>query len=98
MRLLLYKRIFGRIKHTCGLIEADVLDSEVTEEIKQELSVVTECNRTVVGITLFNQNMTVETSHLGDSEDTDTAKGTSRNIEDLTLCDVCAEISVAVAL
>ena len=94
----LYKRILGRIHHAGRLIESDVLNAEVTEEVEQELSVVTECNRTVVGITLFNQNVTVEASHLGNCENTDTAEGTCRNIEDLALCDVCTELSLAVAL
>lgn len=52
----------------------------------------------VVRIALFNQNVTIEASHLGDSEDTDTTKGTCMNVKDLTLCDICAENSVAVAL
>lgn len=58
----------------------------------------TECNRAMVRITLFNQDVTIETSHFGNSENTDTTKGTSRNIEDFTLCDICTEITVAVAL
>ena len=93
IRVLLYEWIFSGIQHADGLVEADILDTEVTEEIEQELSIVTECYCAVVRIALFNQNVTVEATHLRNCEDTDTAEGTSRNIKDLTLCDVCAELS-----
>lgn len=92
------ERVLGRIHHASGLVEADILDTEVTEQVEEELSVVAESYCAVVRIALFNQNVTIEASHLGDSEDTDTTKGTCRNVKDLTLCDICAENSVAVAL
>ena len=52
--LLLNKGVLGRIQHALGLVESDVLDTEVTEQVKQELSVVAERYRAVVRITLLN--------------------------------------------
>ena len=52
--LLLNEGILGRIQHALGLVESDVLDTEVTEQVEQELSVVAERYRAVVRITLLN--------------------------------------------
>ena len=52
--LLLNEGVLGRIQHTLGLVESDVLDTEVTEQVEQELSVVAERYRAVVRITLLN--------------------------------------------
>ena len=52
--LLLNEGVLGRIQHALGLVESDVLDTEVTEQVEQELSVVAERYRAVVRITLLN--------------------------------------------
>lgn len=52
--ILLNEGVLGRIQHALGLVESDVLDTEVTEQVEQELSVVTERYRAVVRITLLN--------------------------------------------
>ena len=52
--LLLNKGVLRRIQHALGLVESDVLDTEVTEQVEQELSVVAERYRAVVRITLLN--------------------------------------------
>ena len=57
-----------------------------------------ESNCTVVRISLLNQNMAIESAHFGDSEYCDTAEGTGRNVEDLTLCNVAAELALGIAL
>ena len=58
----------------------------------------TECNGTVVRISLLDEHVTIETSHLLDCEDCDTAEGTGRYVEDLALSDVGNKLAVAVAL
>ena len=53
-----------------------------------------EGNGTMVREVLLDQYVTIETSHLGDSEDTDTAEGSGRYGKYLTLCNVCAQLVV----
>lgn len=54
INLLLYERVLRRIHHAGRLVESDILNAEVTEQIEEELSVVTKRNCAVVRITLFN--------------------------------------------
>ena len=68
--LLLCEWVFCFVKHTLRLIEADILYSEITEYIVDSLSVVSECNSTVMREVSLNKNVTVETSHFLDSENT----------------------------
>ena len=58
----------------------------------------TECNGTVVRISLLDEHVAIEASHLLDSEDCDTTEGTGRYVENLALSDVGNKLSVAVAL
>ena len=57
-----------------------------------------EGNGSVVRIALLDEDVTIEASHLGDCEDTDTTERTCGNIEYFTLGDVRAEIALRVAL
>ena len=91
-------RILGRIRKGLRLIVSDVLDSEELEYFEECLSVVTECNSTVVRISLLDEHVTIEASHFLDGEDCDAAEGTGRNVEDLALSNVGNELAVAVAL
>jgi len=59
---------------------------------------VTECHSAVMRISLLDEYVTIEASHLLDSEDCDTTEGTGRYVEDLALSDVGNKLSVAVAL
>ena len=58
----------------------------------------TECNCTVVRESALDENVTIESCHFRNSEDSDTTEGTCLDIEDLTFCDVGNEFSVTVAL
>ena len=64
------------------------------EYLEQSLSVMSECNGTVMRVIALDQYVTIETSHLGNSENTDTAEGSGRNGKDFTLCNVSAQLAV----
>ena len=51
----------------------------------------TESNRSVMREVLADENMAIETSHLGDSEYADAAERPSRNRKNLALCNISAE-------
>ena len=57
-----------------------------------------ECDRRVVGIVLFDENVPVEPAHLGDAEDADRTEGSRLDGEDFALCDVGAELRVGCRL
>ena len=57
----------------------------------------TECNGAVVRVTLLDQNMEVETAPLMDAEDCNAAEGAGSNRQDLALCNVGAQDTLAVA-
>ncbi len=63
--LLLCKRIFCGIRQALGLVVGNVRNAEELEHFKQRLAIVTEGNGTVVRVALLNQDMAVETAHLG---------------------------------
>ena len=90
--------ILGGVGQVSGLVISDVSDAKVLEDLIQSLAAVGEGHGAVVGITLLDQNMTVETAHVTDGEDTDAAEGTGLDGQDLTLGDIGAEIAFAVAL
>lgn len=62
----LCERILRRIRQRCRLVVIDVLhrNPNILKYLKQSLSVMSECNRSVMRIILLDQNVTVETSHL----------------------------------
>lgn len=72
--LLLCKRIFCGIRQARGLVVGNVRNAEELEHFKQRLAIVTEGNGTVVRVALLNQDMAVETAHLGNGEDGDAAE------------------------
>lgn len=53
---------------------------------------------TMMRITLLDQYVTIEATHLWNSEDTDTTERTCRNIEHLALSDVRTQVALRVAL
>lgn len=53
---------------------SNVRNAEELEHFKQRLAIVTEGNGTVVRVALLNQDMAVETAHLGNGEDGDAAE------------------------
>ena len=71
---LLCKRIFCGIRQALGLVVGNVRNAEELEHFKQRLAIVTEGNGTVVRVALLNQDMAVETAHLGNGEDGDAAE------------------------
>ena len=70
----LCKWIFCLVKHSLRLIEAYLLYSEVTEYIEKCLTIVSECYCTVMRISAFDKNVTVESAHFLYSKNTDTAE------------------------
>ena len=50
------------------LVIADVLHSQELEDLEQELSVMSECNSSMMWISLFYEYMAVEAAHLTDGE------------------------------
>lgn len=72
--LLLCKRILCGIRQALGLVVGNVRNAEELEHFKQRLAIVTEGNGTVVRVALLNQDMAVETAHLGNGEDGDAAE------------------------
>ena len=70
----LCKRILCRIRKRCRLVVANCLCSDVLEYLIKSLSEVTECNGTVVREVVLDKNVSVESSHLRNSEYTDTTK------------------------
>ena len=77
LKFFLCKRILGRIQHSLRLIEIQILYryTDVLEYFVQSLAEVSESNSTVVREVLLDQYVTIETSHFGDSENTDTTEG-----------------------
>ena len=71
---LLCKRIFCGIRQALGLVVGNVRNAEELEHFKQRLAIVTEDNGTVVRVAFLNQDMAVETAHLGNGEDGDAAE------------------------
>ena len=55
-------------------------------------------NGAVVGESLFNKNMAIESAHFLDGENTYTAEAAGLDRQNLTLCDVTAKLTFAVAL
>mgnify|MGYP006981096808 CR=1 FL=1 len=62
------KRILGRVRQALGLVVSDVLNAQELEDLKQDLAVMAECNGAMVRVTLLDQNMAVETTHLMDAK------------------------------
>ena len=74
--MFLCKWIFCLIQHSCRLVKADLLYiyTDVLKYLIQALSKVTESNSSVMWEALFDQHMTVETSHLWNCKDADGTK------------------------
>lgn len=94
--LSLCERILGRIQHSLRLVEIQIFYgyTDVLEYFVQSLTEVSECYGSVVREVFLDQYVTIETSHLGDSENTDTTEGSGRNGKDFTLCNVSAQLVV----
>ncbi len=92
------KRILRGISIIGTAIEADIGHTEVLEDLKEGLTAVIEGHGAVMGIALLDQHVTVEAAHLRNGKDTDAAEGTGGNRKHLALCDIGAELTVAVAL
>ena len=94
--LSLCERILSRIQHALRLVEIQIFYgyADVLEYFVQSLTEVSECHSTVVREVLLDQYVTIETSHLGNSEDTDTAEGSGSYGKDFALCNVSAQLVV----
>ena len=94
IRQLLYKRILCWVREALRLIVSNILYTEILEHIEESLADMVECNSSVVRVALLDKHVTIEASHFLNSEDTDTTERTCRNIENLTLSDVRAELTL----
>ena len=93
----LCKRILSGVHHALRLVEVDILyrNADILEYFIQSLAVVAECNCTVVRVVLFNENVSVETSHLRNCEYTYAAEGLGSNGKNFTVSDVCTQLAVS---
>ena len=96
LKFFLCKRILGRIQHSLRLVEIQIFYwyANVLEYFVQSLAEVSECYGTVVREVLLDQYVTIETSHFGDSENTDTTEGSGSYRKYFTLCNICAQLVV----
>ena len=92
----LCERILGRIQHSLRLVEFQIFYgyADVLEYFVQSLADVSESDSTVVGEVLLDQYVKIETSHFGDSENTDTTEGSGSYGKDFTLCNVSTQLVV----
>ncbi len=90
--------ILGGIRQALRLVVGDVGNAEVLEDLEQSLAAMGKRYSAVVRIPLLNQYVTVETSHFGNAEDANAAKGTGSNRQNLALSNVGAQIAIAVTL
>ena len=96
--IALCPRILSWVRQTLRLVVCDVLYAEILEYLEQCLAHVREGNGAMVWISLLDKHVAIETTHLADAEDTDTAERTCRNVEHFALSDVRAQVALRVAL
>ena len=90
--------VLSWIGERLGLIPADVLHAQELEDLKERLSKMTESHGPVVREALLNQYMAIEAAHLMNGKDANAAEAGGGYGQNLTLCDVRAELALAVAL
>ncbi len=73
-RIALRPGVLRRIRKRLRLIVGNVLYAEELEYLKERFAVMTERDRAVMRITLLNQNVTVEPSHLVNRKHADAAE------------------------
>src|SRR5699024_112026 len=74
------------------------INTEILEYLIQSFSIVSKSNSSVMRVILFYQNMTVETSHLRNSKDTDAAKALCCHRKNFTMSNVSPKLAVRSAL
>ena len=96
----LCERILRRIRQRCRLVVIDVLhrNPNILKYLKQSLSVMSECNRSVMRIVFLDQYMAVLSSHFRDRKYTDGTEGTCCYRKYFALCHVCADLIVGCRL
>ena len=96
----LCERILRRIRQRCRLVVIDVLhrNPNILKYLKQSLSVMSECNRSVMRIILLDQNVTVETSHLMNGKYANASERPGCNRKDFSLCHIRAQLIVGSGL
>ena len=94
----LCKGILVLVQHTLGLVEGDVLYTQIVEDGVQSLTHMAKGHSAMVGIPLADEHMAVETAHLGDGEDADAAEGTGSHRQNLALCNIAVKHAVSTAL
>ena len=57
---LFLERILSFVEHPLWLIETDILNAKILEDVEERFAEVAKRNRTVMRISLRNENMTVE--------------------------------------
>ena len=94
LRPKLFPRILCWVRQACWLVVSDVLNAQELEGLEECLAYMREGYGTMMRITLLDQYVTIEATHLWNSEDTDTAERTCRNIEHLALSDVRTQVAL----
>ena len=90
--------ILSGIPVSCCPVEADVLNAEELEDFVEGLSYMMESNGPVMREALLNEDVAVETAHLGNGECGNAAEGLAVDVKDLAFCDVGAKNALAVTL
>jgi len=62
------------IRQRLRLVVSDILHAEILEYLEEGLANVVEGNGSVVRITLLDEDVTIETTHFANTEDTDTTE------------------------
>ena len=93
-------RILGRITNALRLIVSDAVDvnAKHLEYFEHLFSEVSECYSSVMRIVALYQNVTIESSHLRNCENTDASERFCRNRKNLALCDVSNQFRIGCAL
>ena len=93
-------RILCRVTYALRLIVSDAvyINTQHLEYFEHFFSEVSECYGAVMRIVALYQNVTVESAHLRNCEDTNASEGFCRYRKNFTLCDVSNQFCVGCAL
>ena len=90
-------RILGDVRNGLRLVVVQILygNADELEYFIQSLAIVTECNCAVMREVLLDQNVTIESAHLRNSEYADGTEGLGANVQNLALCDISAKLAIS---
>lgn len=85
---LFSKRVLALVENAGGMIVGNILDTEELKDLKHCLAAVCKRDGAVVRISLLDEYVAIESAHLGNREDTDTAEGAGCDGKYFALSDV----------